>query len=306
PEAWANAVTRFEAMAAPHLVGIDEIDAPDANDRYMLLQTLLGAWPNELLEHESEDAIAAFRGRVEEYARKALREAKRHTSWVHVNEAYEEATAALLRALLDPAGGFLRAFRPLAQRLAYTGMLTGLARTALKATLPGVPDTYQGTEFWDLSLVDPDNRRPVDYAARAEALAREPDFAALLQGWRDGRVKQQVLARLLADRAAAPDFYAKADYQPLAVEGAKSRHVLAFRRSLGSEALIVAVPRLVGRFTEGENPPLGRAFWEDTGVMAGSGRWREVVTGAELAGDERLKAGELFSTFPIAVLRTLQ
>lgn len=306
PEAWADAVARFEAMAAPHLVGIDEIDAPDANDRYMLLQTLLGAWPNELMEHESEAAVAAFRKRMEEYAEKALREAKRHTSWVHVNEAYESATVGLLHALLGPAGSFLPAFRPLAQRLAYGGMLTGLARTALKCTLPGVPDTYQGTEFWDLSLVDPDNRRPVDYGARAEALAQEPDFAALLRNWRDGRVKQRVLARLLADRAAAPEFYAKADYQPLAAEGAKARQVLAFRRSLGSETLIVAVPRLISRFADGENPALGQAFWEDTGVATGSGRWRDVVTGAELAGRDRLRVGELFSTLPIAVLRTLQ
>ncbi|HEY7382282.1 MAG TPA: malto-oligosyltrehalose synthase [Beijerinckiaceae bacterium] len=306
PDAWADAVTRFESMAAPHLVGIDEIEAPDANDRYLLLQTLLGAWPSELMEHEPEAAVTAFRARVEEYARKALREGKRYTSWVHVNEAYEEATMALLRALLDPAGSFFPAFRPLAQRLAYAGMLTGLARTALKATLPGVPDTYQGTEFWDLSLVDPDNRRPVDYGARAEALAQEPDFAALLNSWHDGRVKQQVLARLLADRAAAPEFYAKADYRPLAVQGAKGRHVLTFRRSLGGEAVVVAVPRLVARFIDGENPPLGQAFWEDTVVMAGSGRWRDVVTGTELAGDESLRAGELFSTLPIAVLRTLQ
>jgi (1->4)-alpha-D-glucan 1-alpha-D-glucosylmutase len=306
PEAWAEAVARFEALAAPHLVGLDEIEAPDANDRYMLLQTLLGAWPDELMQQGADAAIEAFRRRMEEYACKALREAKRHTSWVHVNEPYEQATIGLLGRLLDPAGGFLPALRPLAQRLAYAGMLTGLARTALKCTLPGVPDTYQGTEFWDFSLVDPDNRRPVDYDARAAALAGEPDLASLLQSWRDGRVKQQVLARLLADRAAAPEFYAKADYQPLAADGAKARHILAFRRSFGSETLIVAVPRLLGRFTDGENPPLGQAFWENTAVPAGSGRWRDVVTGAELADNERLRVGELFSTLPIAVLRTLQ
>jgi (1->4)-alpha-D-glucan 1-alpha-D-glucosylmutase len=306
PEAWAEAVARFEDLAAPHLIRVDEIDAPDANDRYMLLQTLLGAWPNELMQQDADAPIEAFRTRMEEYARKALREAKRHSSWVHVNEAYEKATSGLLRALLDPAGGFLPALRPLARRLAYAAMLTGLARTALKCSLPGVPDTYQGTEFWDFSLVDPDNRRRVDYGARAEALAQAPDLASLLQSWPDGRLKQQILARLLADRAAAPEFYAKADYQPVTAQGGKARHVLAFRRSFGSEALVVAVPRLLTRLVDGENPPLGQAFWEDTAVPAGPGRWRDVVTGTELAGDERLRAGELFSTLPIAVLRTMQ
>ena len=162
-----------------------------------------------------------FAQRIEDYARKALREAKRHTSWVNVYEPYEAATFAFIGRLLQPGGGFLDAFRPLARRLAYQGMLTGLARTVLKCTVPGVPDVYQGTEFWDLSLVDPDNRRPVDYGARAAALDEPLDWGALLEGWRDGRIKQAVLAGLLADRAAAPDVYAKADYRPLAPEGAQ-------------------------------------------------------------------------------------
>jgi len=271
----------------------------------MLLQTLLGAWPFELLEDGSESALESFRQRMDEYARKALREAKRHTSWVNTNEAYEEATFNLLRRLLEPESEFLPAFRPLARRLAYLGMLTGLARTVLKCTLPGVPDVYQGTELWDLSLVDPDNRRPVDYGSRADALQNGADVRALLQSWPDGRIKQQVLARLLADRAAAPDFYAKADYQPLAADGPGASHILAFRRSYEDVNRIVAVPRLCGRFFKGEGS-IGSGPWQDTALSAPSGRWRDVITGAEFDGGEKgLLVAELFAILPIAVLRAI-
>jgi (1->4)-alpha-D-glucan 1-alpha-D-glucosylmutase len=272
----------------------------------MLLQALLGAWPHELLGSVSEGAAASFLGRMEEYARKALREGKRHSSWVNVNEPYEEAVFNLLRSLLAPHGEFLSAFRPLARRLAYHGVLTGLARTALKCTLPGVPDVYQGTEFWDLSLVDPDNRRPVDYAARSRALTGDGDPAALLRNWPDGHLKQFVLGRLLADRAEWPEFYAGADYQRLPAAGARAGHILAFRRARGEDALIVAVPRLLAPLTGGENPPLGQAFWNNTSLSAGEGRCRDIITGVELAfGEEGLRAGELFSVLPIAVLRTM-
>jgi (1->4)-alpha-D-glucan 1-alpha-D-glucosylmutase len=306
PDAWAEAVERFQTITAPYLAAHDEGEAPDANDRYMLLQALLGAWPQELMQDGSEEAIEPFRQRVEEYARKALREAKRHSSWVNTNDAYEEATFNLLRRLLEPKGEFLPAFRPLARRLAYLGMLTGLARTVLKCTLPGVPDVYQGTEFWDLSLVDPDNRRPVDYHARNASLEDQPDFAALLRDWPDSRIKQHVLARLLADRAATPDFYAKADYQPLAATGPKAEHLLAFGRSHDKDRLIVVVPRLLAGLLDGESPPLGSAPWHDTAIAAPAGRWRNVVTGVEITGNDKgIQAGELFATLPIAVLRAI-
>ncbi|HEX8168176.1 MAG TPA: malto-oligosyltrehalose synthase [Beijerinckiaceae bacterium] len=306
PDAWAEAMERFEAMAAPLLATLDEEPAPDANDRYMLLQAVLGAWPNELLGEMTDPAVAAFRGRMEEYARKALREGKRHTSWVNVNEAYEEAALAALSAILVPGSGFLREFRPLAQRLTLAGMLTGLARTALKCTLPGVPDVYQGTEFWDLSLVDPDNRRPVDYGARAAALESGANLRTMLENWHDGRIKQQVLARLLADRAAAPQLYAEGDYQPLEIEGARAQNVLAFRRSHGGEDLIVAVPRLLAGALEGESPPLG-GFWGDTVLRVPAGARRDVLTGAEVRSrDGGLPMRELFSALPIGVLRTIR
>jgi (1->4)-alpha-D-glucan 1-alpha-D-glucosylmutase len=305
-EEWADAVERFEHLARPAVAPLDDSEAPDANDRYMLMQTLLGAWPFELMQDGSEAGLEPFRQRMEEYARKASREAKRHTSWVNPSEAYESATFDFLRRLLEPGSEFLPAFRPLARRLAYLGMITSLARTTLKCTLPGVPDVYQGTEFWDLSLVDPDNRRPVDYEARVGALRDGADMGALLQSWPDGRIKQQVLARLLADRAAAPEFYAKAGYQPLAPDGARAPHLLAFRRSHGNDQLVVAVPRLLAGLIDGETPPLGAGLWGDATLPAPAGRWRNVVTGAEITGRQKgISAAELFSILPIAVLRTI-
>jgi (1->4)-alpha-D-glucan 1-alpha-D-glucosylmutase len=308
PEEWARAVDDFLALTEPLLKELEEIRAPDANDRCMLLQTLLGAWPSELLGDTTESAaVEGFRTRIEEYVRKALREAKRRTSWVNVNEAYEDAALGAIRALLAPGGDFLSGFRPLARGLAYAGMITGLARTVLKCTLPGVPDIYQGTAFWDLALVDPDNRRPVDYAVRAAALDGDADLVQLLRAWSDGRIKQQVLARLLRDRVKAAALYAEADYEPLVVDGTRARHVVAFRRPGRGEDLIVAAPRLAASLVGGETPPLGREIWRDTIIHAPAGHRRDVLTGAETRCEaEGLPVAELFATLPIAVLRTIR
>ncbi|HEX2555979.1 MAG TPA: malto-oligosyltrehalose synthase [Microvirga sp.] len=304
PDVWRDAIERFERIAAPHVANLDGEEGPDANDRIMLLQALLGAWPVELLEEgEAPERAESFRERMEGYLLKALREAKRHTSWVHGNESYENAATALLAALLAPGGPFLAEFRPLARRLATFGMLNGLARTALKATLPGIPDVYQGTEFWDFSLVDPDNRRPVDYEARVRALEGGETLPRLLERWHDGRVKQALLVRLLADRAETPSLYADGAYQPLEASGEKARHVLAFQRSCGPASLVVVVPRLVATLVDGEALPLGPA-WGDTALSLPPGRWRNILTGGSVgAGGGGCPLGELFADFPIAILR---
>ncbi|KAA2238204.1 malto-oligosyltrehalose synthase [Salinarimonas soli] len=300
PDAWRDAVERFERLCRPLVSAVGGEAAPDANDRYLLLQALLGAWPLDLLDGDGGDR-EGFRERLEGYLLKALREAKRHTSWVHGNEAYEGAATELLSALLRPDGGFLEAFRPLARRLAAIGMVNALARTALKLTLPGVPDTYQGTEMWDLSLVDPDNRRPVDFEARARALTDDTPAEALLAAWTDGRIKQRLTARLLADRAERPALYADGDYKPLAARGAQARRLAAFVREHGEDRLVVVVPRLVGALMPDERLPLGPDAWGDTAVALPPGRWRDVVTGREVQNGA---VAELFGGLPIAVLRT--
>jgi (1->4)-alpha-D-glucan 1-alpha-D-glucosylmutase len=241
---------------------------------------------------------------MEGFVTKALREAKRHTSWVHVDEGYEAAALALVRGLLGPGGSFLAEFRPLARRLAFLGMLTSLSRTVLKMTLPGVPDVYQGTEMWDLSLVDPDNRRPVDYETRIRALEADEPVAALLGRWPDGAVKQAVLTRLLADRAGSPHLYATGDYQVLRSQGSQARRVLAFARSDGSERLVVVVPRLVSGMIADGAPPLSEAAWGDTSVAIPGGQWRDAITGQSVEiGSDGARVGELFATLPFSVLR---
>ncbi len=193
-------------------------------------------------------------------------------------------------------------------------MVTGLARSALKCTLPGLPDIYQGTEFWDFSFVDPDNRRPVDYAEREAALGQDTALEDLLAAWPDGRIKQRVLARLLADRAAHPGFYAEADYVPVAAEGEGATRVVAFLRqdaTAGSEAgdLLVAVPRHVA-----DNPAddlAGEDGRSVAGAFAGTvlpvpegSVWRDLVTGDEVRAEGRhVSVDRLFARLPLAVLR---
>ncbi|MET0744340.1 MAG: malto-oligosyltrehalose synthase [Microvirga sp.] len=301
PDVWEEALERWTALVAPLL---SDKEAPDRNDGYMLLQALLGAWPIELLgERSNRDALNSFRDRMEAYLIKALREGKRHTSWLRSDAAYEDACLALLRQLLGPRSRFIAEFRPLARRLAGAGMVASLSRTILKCTVPGIPDIYQGTEFWDLSLVDPDNRRPVDYDARITALDRPAPLDAMLARWQDGRIKQAVLARLLADRASAPALYAGGDYATLEASGGGAGHVIAFSRTAFGERLIVVVPRLVAGMS-GENlVPVG-ADWTDTRVPVAGGSWREILTGRDVdAGRDGLALSDLFTTLPFAVLR---
>ena len=233
-----------------------------------------------------------------------MREGKRRSSWVNVDEVYEGAVKRLFTALIAPGSDFLSALRPFARRLAHLGMLASLGRTVLKCTLPGLPDTYQGTEMWDFSFVDPDNRRPVDYPALERMLEQGGEPAALLAHWPDGRVKQATLTRLLAERAERPDFYASAAYEPVDATGARAAHVIAYRRTdPGQEGgdLFVAVPRLVaglrrrgglvGRGLRGHpgrargGDPLARPRdGADRGEPRGGGRSRRAPARAALRG----------------------
>ncbi len=301
PEEWAKALDLWQELAAPHLTEVDGSPAPDANDQVILLQALLGAWPLELLESRDRKTLDSFRERMEGFLTKALREAKRHTSWVDPNEAYEEAALKLLRAALDPKSSLLEHFSPLARRLSALGMLNGLSRTILKMTLPGVPDIYQGTEFWDFSLVDPDNRRPVDYVTRAKALETREPLDALMKNWTDGRVKQRIISALLRDRAEAPELYAEGDYQALVAKGAQAPRLLGYIRRNGSDALAVIVPRLWNGIDGNAIDP---AIWEDISLALPQGSWLNVITGENISiQSDRTKVADLLKEIPFVVLR---
>ncbi len=258
---------------------------------------------------------------------KATKEAKRHTSWVNPSAGYDAATRGFVTGLLAPGGAFLSAFRPFQRLVAAHGAVNSLAQTLLKIVAPGIPDFYQGTELWELSLVDPDNRRPVDFARRQALLdalrARIPDedagppdlsalCAELLEHWRDGRVKLYLTHRALTLRRQRARLFAAGEYRGLAPGGRHAEHVVALARVDGPDAVIAAVPRLTarlagltGRFA------LGDAAWEHTWVALGDDRlagvYRDRFTGLTVAsewhdGAAVLPLPALFAHFPVALL----
>lgn len=306
PREWSQALAGLMEAAAPLRTELEVTIAPAPADEVMLYQTLIGAWPLDLTL-EDEAGIEAFFERVAGWQQKALREAKVHTTWIFQNEAYEGACRAFLEGLRTRPEGrpVLEAIVRLALRLAPAGAVNALAQTVLKFTVPGMPDLYQGTEFWDFSLVDPDNRRPVDYAARANALAANAAPAALLPQWRDGRVKQAVIARLLKARQAHPALFGQGDYIPLAVEGPQSGRLLAFLRCHAETTLLVLVPRLCSAFV-GDTPRVRAEAFADTMIrlpdgIAGpatdlfDGPERDLPPGA-------VAVAELFTEFPVCAL----
>jgi (1->4)-alpha-D-glucan 1-alpha-D-glucosylmutase len=293
--------------------------APRPIDEYLLYQTLLASWPMELTGGTLDPAILApYRERVRAYMQKAMREAKVVTSWRHPNPAYEDAVAAFIdRVLAGDAGrgSFLAGFLRFQQRIAVLGAVNGLAQTTLKLTIPGVPDIYQGAETWDLSLVDPDNRRAVDFAARQALLAGLPrlgsppaSWAAPLARWRDGGVKLLVVSRLLALRARHPALFARGRYVPLTIEGRRAAHAIAFARVHRGAAVVVLVPRLPAGLYGTSRPFAGPAPWGDTAVDAGAlardGRWLDVLTGASVLATKRrwIRLDGALRHAPVAVL----
>jgi (1->4)-alpha-D-glucan 1-alpha-D-glucosylmutase len=292
PGEWASAVARWKILNAPHLSVQGSMRSPSAAFEYMLYQTLIGAWP---LTGRDD----AFLERIQAYALKAAREGKQETSWLNPNAAYEAGLQAFLERILDPgvSAEFLASLQSFTQRTSLLGALNSLSQITLKATMPGVPDFYQGTEFWDFSLVDPDNRRPVDFAARKSALAtvETPDWENLAQNWSDARIKLAWTRYLLKLRAELPDVFTRGDYQPLEVIGPHRDHVIAFARRHGGNAVVVAVGKSLAPLTEG-----GRA-WPDAEAYDGA----IVTKGYSLAGisGNALPLTDAFKHLPAAVLK---
>ncbi len=299
PELWAQHVAEWRRQNAGFITPHNGGRSPSAGHEYMLYQTLIGAWLPDAIDQD-------FVQRIEDYALKAAREGKLETSWLNPDETYENGLLGFVRAMLDRdrAAAFLESFQNFARRMALLGTLSSLTQLALKATMPGLPDFYQGTETWDLSLVDPDNRRPVDFAARRAALdaGAMPDWAALASAWPNGRIKLALTHRLLMLRNQKPAVFADGAYEPIEVSGPDREHIVAFRRSRGRDSVVVAVGRHFAPFT-------------DTGR-----RWPSRMWQAELQLDHRHHQGlrdalrdgaecpsqdisKLFAVLPVAVLR---
>jgi (1->4)-alpha-D-glucan 1-alpha-D-glucosylmutase len=293
PGEWTSAVSRWKLLNAPHLLIDGELRAPSATFEYMLYQALLGAW-------QPDDP--SFLQRMQEYALKAAREGKQETSWLNPHNAYEEGVKQFIAKILDPSlsGEFLASLQALAQRLSLLGALNSLSQITLKATMPGVPDFYQGTELWDLSLVDPDNRRPVDFAeriGRLDALAN-PDWDRLVERWPSGHLKLAWTRRLLKQRAELAEVFTNGDYEPVEVSGPKADHFIAFARRRGREAALVVATRWLAPFTDGGRQWPSPEAYEAVLNVAGY-----AVEGFADADATELRLSDLLAHLPVAVLK---
>ncbi|HKH01446.1 MAG TPA: malto-oligosyltrehalose synthase [Bradyrhizobium sp.] len=295
PGEWTSSVARWKVLNAPHLVTEGAMRAPSATFEYMLYQTLLGGWP-------VGGGGDSFRERIQAYALKAAREGKQETSWLNPNEAYEAGMRTFIDRILDPASSaeFLDSLATLAQRLALLGALNSVSQVTLKTTMPGVPDFYQGTEFWDLSLVDPDNRRPVDFSDRAKVLAlvEAPDWENLARNWPNGHVKLAWTRHLLRLRTELAEVFAYGEYQPLEISGPRRDHVIGFARRRGREAVIVAVAKSFAIFSQS-----GRAWPRAASYDAALDVSGYSVEGFAEADATQLRLSDLFRHLPAAVLK---
>jgi (1->4)-alpha-D-glucan 1-alpha-D-glucosylmutase len=322
---WHAALARWGRLNSAKKVVVEDQPAPDRNDEYLLYQTLLGAWPNGLLDAE---ALAKFRGRIGKYMRKATKEAKVHTSWINPNDEYDAAVEQFVARLLPETADdpFINDLLTLQRQVAFFGYFNSLSQVLLKLTSPGVPDLYRGSELWDFSLVDPDNRRPVDFARRRAILAELQRHIAeagddlsrlaseLVDNVEDSRIKTYLIYQTLNFRRAHPDVFAHGSYLPLEATGAKRDHVCAFARSVGDEVILVVVPRLVVRLVgAAELPPLGPEAWGKTRLLLPphlSGQsyqnlfTGEVVAPEDYQGDPGPFLGTVLGRFPVALLRS--
>lgn len=317
PALFRRALGEWSRLNARHKTEVQGRPAPDANTEYLFYQTVVGAWP---MGTPSAEELDAFRSRLREYLLKATKEMKLQTSWVNPNPAYDAAVARFVERALDPSSGraFLRSAEAFKRRIEKPGQLNALGQAVLKLTSPGTADVYQGCELWDLSLVDPDNRRPVDFALRARLLEaldvglaqdRRGLCRELLARLDDGRVKLLLHAVLLRHRRANPALFRRGRYQPLETRGPEAERLIAFRRTLGEAELWVAVPRLLFALLD-SGRALAEAFAGTNLVLPGEGRrttLRSLFTGREVRVEATpeggtVSAAALFEDFPVAVL----
>jgi len=312
PDAWEDCLARWEGWNECRKRTVCGHPVPDTNTELLLYQTLLGAWP------QAEDG-PAFMDRLKAYAIKAAREAKVHTSWLSPAPEYEDALVAFLASILQrsPGNEFLQDFLRLQRRVAFHGIINSLAQVLLKITCPGIPDFYQGSDLLDLSLVDPDNRRPVDFARRVSLLddlearsdvGQEALVDDMLRYWEDGRLKLYVMWKALNMRRHRRDLYRTGRYVALRARGEKSDHVCAFARRQGTTWSLTAVPRFTTRLVSPEEWPLGKEVWGNDLLLLPRNaprHWHHVLTGEtveRVPSRRALPVSLIFRRFPAALL----
>lgn len=308
PQEWNDRLERWSRLNAKHKEQTGSRPSPDRNEEYYLYQTLLGVWPSE------PEGFATLLERVQEHLVKATREAMVRTRWTRPNQEHEEALRNFATRILSPDNQeFLSDFREFESKVARFGMMNGLSQALLKIAAPGVADFYQGSELWDLRLVDPDNRGPVDFTNRARALreivaseaaSQEAFLHSLIDTWRDGRIKLFLIWKALRFRREHAPLFHEGGFLPLQTTGCNARNVIAFIRRTGSKSALVAVPRWLSQLPAGQQT----LDWCDTRVVLPADsprRWKSVLTAAELQSLEQkdnngVSAADLFRQFPVA------
>ncbi|HME45667.1 MAG TPA: malto-oligosyltrehalose synthase [Syntrophorhabdales bacterium] len=323
PGEWDRCLSRWSRLNRKKKPVVDGQMVPDRNEEYLLYQTLLGVWPTIRMVSVE---YGEFTQRIRDYMLKATREAKINSSWINPDASYEKALLNFIDAILSrsASNNFLKDFPAIQKKIAYFGMLNALSQTLLKITSPGVPDFYQGTEMWDFSLVDPDNRRPVNFDVRRKTLGKLRKRMAersehrgnlvreLLRTWKDGTIKLYVTFVSLNYRRENSLLFRDGCYMPLAVDGSLKENVCAFARVAENNAALVVVPRLLTRlFKSADKMQFEARIWRDTAVVIpdeiSGGAYRniftdEVLTAVEQNGTKRLPLGAIFARFPVALL----
>jgi (1->4)-alpha-D-glucan 1-alpha-D-glucosylmutase len=310
PEQWASHLKKWSKINQKKKRRVKGKPVPDRNDEYMLYQTLIGVYP--FLSDELDD----FADRIKSYILKAVREAKVHTAWLKPDFDYEEAFLFFIEEILTPSEDnlFLRDFLPLQKMVAQYGTWNSLSQTLIKMTAPGVPDFYQGTELWDLNLVDPDNRRPVNFQKRRSFLRdvrekAEGDILKLIQELlsekEDGRIKLFLIHRALQARRERADVFQKGKYLPLEVNGRLKDHVIAFARNYEDSWAITVAPRFLTSLIREGDFPIGQRVWSDSSLSTPRdfpGQWKDVMTSQVIEDQGSLKMNEVLKHFPVALL----
>jgi len=283
---------------------------PDRNDEYFLYQTLIGSFPFHKEEYPT------FIERLKEYVIKAVREAKIHTAWLKPDAGYEGAYLSFVEKTLHPSDGnpFLKEFLPFQTRIAHYGVLNSLSQTVIKLTSPGVSDFYQGTELWDFSFVDPDNRRPVDFQRRRRYLGEirkkaDSDILSLIEGIlrskEDGRIKLFLIHRGLRVRKERACLFREGAYIPLDTIGQSRDHIIAYARRLDSGWVVTVAPRFLSGLIKEGKYPLGQQTWQDTCIVLpqrSPTRWQNAMTDQVVESQGELLVGEALAHFPVALL----
>jgi (1->4)-alpha-D-glucan 1-alpha-D-glucosylmutase len=317
PTHWYRALRRWQKLNRDLKTRVDGIAVPNASEEYLIYQTLIGIWPYQF----DSEVDQSFINRIQGYLTKAMREAKIHSSWLNPNEEYEVAVHRFIERILAPDAPFAEDFSKFQSSVTRAGIFNSLSQTLLKITVPGVPDFYQGTEIWDLSLVDPDNRRPVDYAYRQSLLSSllidlEKDKTALvdelIRNPEDGRIKLLITKLSLDLRRKNHELFERGEYIPLQTRGERQHHTIVFVRKHEEEAVMVVASRFHSRLASHPRPPIGGEVWGRTSIVIPeelAGCYRDHFTGNSLCArannkdkDYSLELADVFANLPLALL----